>query len=289
MKAFLSHGIKALVVGVVANIAAVSFALPIDSVDIVELNGSFANETGNVTIKKISLSFGPRAINKENVTGTIVKENDQIVIKVDELVLSLSDLGIPFTEFETATISGLNHKMTKVSLLTTAKAIQIKSGENDANVKNLSLNCNFKNPTAIKSALHRIADLCTNGDAAIDVGQAIIVSPDLNSTSEFVALLNTFLSVVVPEQNDGQTQIDNLNVVVKAHDFNLKTKISGSINVTVKGNGAIKFVVDEGKIEVNLKKVVAGIFDVTSQVFDKLEENQSDTLKVERPFIYLWL
>ncbi|MBA2404478.1 MAG: hypothetical protein H0V66_06890, partial [Bdellovibrionales bacterium] len=85
----------------------------------------------------------------------------------------------------------------------------------------------------------------------------------------------------------GSVGIKNLNLKVTAGKFDLSAEVKAQISGTAKGSGTIKYEAAAKKITVKVSEIKFGILDVTSQVFDELKKQESATLKVSKPHVYI--
>jgi len=75
----------------------------------------------------------------------------------------------------------------------------------------------------------------------------------------------------------------DLAIIKGKTTFEVRIGGIGKIN----GNGTTTHLPEQGEIKIKVDKVKLGILSITGQFFDQLEKNESETLRVERPYIYV--
>jgi hypothetical protein len=80
-------------------------------------------------------------------------------------------------------------------------------------------------------------------------------------------------------------EVSEVDVAIIKGKTNFEVRIGGIGKI--KGNGTTTHLPNEGTIKIKVDSVKLGILGITGQFFDQLEKNESETLRVERPFIYV--
>lgn len=80
-------------------------------------------------------------------------------------------------------------------------------------------------------------------------------------------------------------EVSEVDVAIIKGKTNFEVKIGGIGKI--KGNGTTTHLPDEGTIRIKVDSVKLGILSITGQFFSQLEANESETLRVERPYIYV--
>jgi hypothetical protein len=94
----------------------------------------------------------------------------------------------------------------------------------------------------------------------------------LNSSSEFKA---TSLS------------IKNVDLKINGGKFQLSADVKAQISGTASASGTAKYDAPSKKITIKVSEIKFGFLDLTTQVFDELKKQESETLKVNKPYIYI--
>lgn len=81
--------------------------------------------------------------------------------------------------------------------------------------------------------------------------------------------------------------IKNVDFKVSGGKFELSAEIKAQISGKAKGSGTLKYEAGIKKLTVKVSEIKFGILDVTSQVFDELKKQESETIKVSKPYVYI--
>lgn len=100
------------------------------------------------------------------------------------------------------------------------------------------------------------------------------------------------LMKAIDERHDemlGGVSIKNLNLKATGGKFELSADIKAQISGTAKGTGTLKYEAAQKKLTVKISEIKFGFLDVTSKVFDELKKQESATVKVSKPYVYITL
>lgn len=81
--------------------------------------------------------------------------------------------------------------------------------------------------------------------------------------------------------------VKNVDFKLTNGKFELSAEIKAQISGKAKGNGTAKFDSKTRVITVKVSEIKFSILDVTSQVFDELKKQESLSMKVSKPYIYI--
>ena len=81
--------------------------------------------------------------------------------------------------------------------------------------------------------------------------------------------------------------VKNVEFKVTGGKFEMAAEIKAQISGKVKGSGTAKYEAAARKLTVKVSEIKFGILDVTSQVFDELKKQESDSIKVSKPYVYI--
>lgn len=151
------------------------------------------------------------------------------------------------------------------------KSASVSYGEDHYALSNLNMNC--KTP---KAGLRPLENCLQNGSiniANFQMDQANSLSFALNA----ISVTGTDAS------------FKNLELVLKNGNFNLELKATMSVTVTIKGDGHIEYLPSGGDFDlrVRIDKLKASFLNIKDDLFKELKKNESDTLKVQAPYIYI--
>ena len=81
----------------------------------------------------------------------------------------------------------------------------------------------------------------------------------------------------------------NVDLKISSGKFNLSANVQAQVSGNVKSKGEMKFEASLKKITVKIDEVKFGFLNVTSKVFDELKKQETDSLKVSKPYVYIFL
>jgi len=87
------------------------------------------------------------------------------------------------------------------------------------------------------------------------------------------------------ETNATALSLKNVDLKINSGKFQLGADIKAQISGTASANGTVKYETTEKKIIVKVSEVKFGFLDLTSKVFEELKKQESDSLKINRPYI----
>ncbi len=150
-------------------------------------------------------------------------------------------------------------------------ALNAEHGDKNIILKSLSANC---------SGSVELIESCLNGTGRIRLGQLEYKSDKAyDQTRDILHALNFAAK--------GNTTVKNLALDISSGKFNGEITANVGISATVKFSGLISYDVASKKVSIRLDKAKASFLDVRGKIFDELEDVQSESLVVERPWIYI--
>jgi hypothetical protein len=152
------------------------------------------------------------------------------------------------------------------------------SPEQDVEMKGMSLNCDL-----VKSQKELM------DQALMGCIQKMTLKSSALSTNGDSSLVNTIMSAFDERHNSLQASvgIKNLSMKVTSGKFDLSAEVRAQISGTAKASGTLKYDQSTKKLTVKISEVKFGILNVTSQVFSELKKQESATLKVNEPYVYI--
>lgn len=227
------------------------FAEPIPLIDIKGLSGSYENSSGKGFVER----FKYEEYDLFNIDFLVEKQAGLLLLKTEEEEIILDFL--PEFIQELKKISW-NH----LALTTNESNIELKvpnleglSTDNDLNIKGLELNCELTN----------LDDELSN----------VIYDSCFNNKGVF-----RFSKVSHKQVDEKRLTITNFWLSNNQNKFSINLRYSKK---NIKGYGRIYF--RNNKIEMNIIKLKAGIFNAKNILFRELSKLDSDGLEVKKPWI----
>lgn len=217
---------------------------------------------------------------QQNVHVEKIGEDFKILLEgVENQELTLKDAPEMIRNAEVMKLKGMNFLFSEKLVLEMASAA-FNSVDQDIEMKGMTLNCDL-----IKSQ-KEILD-----QALMGCIQKMTLKSSALSTSGESGLVNTFMSALDEGHKSLQASvgIKNLNMKVNSGKFDLTAEVKAQVSGTAKALGNLKYDQSTKKLTVKISEVKFGFLNVTSQVFNELKKQESATLKVNEPYVYITL
>lgn len=248
----------------------------VSQVNIKNFNFNYQAPQGDGTAD--SFSYQQKVVDAQKVHVEKIGEDFKILLEgVENQELTFKDAPDLMKNAEVMKLSAFNLSFANTVSLTMASAI-FNSPDKNIDLKNLNLACDRISTFpevmdqlisgCIQKMSLKTSGLATDGESGLD--QALMKAID--ETHDEVL---------------GGVSIKNLNLKVNGGKFELSADVKAQISGTAKGTGTIKYEAAAKKLTVKVSEVKFGFLDVTSQVFDELKKQESATLKVSKPYIYI--
>ena len=80
--------------------------------------------------------------------------------------------------------------------------------------------------------------------------------------------------------------VNSLELKTQKGKYNLEADVKAHVSGKVKSNGNMSYDPATGKMIIKISEVKFGFLNITGKVFDELEKNESEKLKVKKPYVY---
>ena len=248
------------------------------NIDIQNLEGDYANDSGKARAARWHL---PDAAAIENAEFTVLKEQDSFFFTGDAGEFVLEDLPELILDMESLRWRGANFKMNKNVIDFSLSSLSGNSSALALKASSADLNCQG----ASSSSSLLIAGL----ETCLNKGSLRAALLEFAKTARSATWLKGFFSSVLSQEVILQTGLENLKVDINrgAFDLKLKAKLDISVNIKAQGKITLAETSSGAEIKVRLDKVKASFLNVTKKVFEAIEDNPIDGVRVERPYIIL--
>ncbi len=250
----------------------------VSQVQIKNFNFNYQAPLGDGTAE--AFSYQQKMFDAQKVHVDKVGEEFKILLEgVENQELTFKDAPDLVKNAQEIKLINFNLSFAEKFSLTTAAA-KLNSPEKNIDLKNMSLVCNRVSTfpevmdQLISGCIQKMnlttSGLSTNGESGFD--QALMKAID-------------------PQHDEllGAVAIKNLSLKVTSGKFELSADVKAQISGTANGTGTVKYEAAEKKLTVKISAITFGFLDVTSQVFDELKKQESATMKVSNPYVYITL
>lgn len=251
------------------------FAAP--SVQVTNFNFEYQDPRGQGTADE----FSARNFQEEAITVEVVKQNKDFYLKAHgaangEYVLkNAPDL---LTEAKNISFKAFDLSFQN-NFIATLEEGYFESQDSELLLQNFSLNCSLN--LSEMDFQDQILSGCMKS--------LTLRSSKFTSTS---SMTNTFLGSLVMGMTGGAPSnfgITGLDLKVNGGNFNLTAEVKAQISGKAKSYGQMSYDSAMKLLTVRIDEVKFSVLNVTKQVFDELKKNESEKMKVSRPYVYIKL
>jgi hypothetical protein len=248
----------------------------VSQVDIKNFNFNYQAPSGEGTAE--SFSYQKIVMDAQKVHVEKVGEDFKILLEgVENQELTFKDAPDLIKNAQEIKLSAFNFLFADTISLTMASAI-FNSPDKNIDLRNMNLVCDRIStfPEVMDQVISgciqkmglKTTGLTTDGESGFD--QALMKAIDVRH-----------------DEILGGASIKNLSLKVTGGKFDLSAEVKAQISGTAKGTGTIKYEAPLKKLTVKISEIKFGFLDVTSKVFDELKKQESATLKVSKPYVYI--
>lgn len=245
----------------------------------------------NVTIKNFNFEYqDPRGQGtadsfeatglQTGVTVDVEKQGDDFHFKASgavdqEFVLRKApDL---LMKAKTISVSDLNLTL-KTSAALSVSAASFENEDSSLELQDLSLTCDRL--LAHADPLDQLLAGCA---------QNLTLKSSRFVSRSFVGGLITAVAQGLTGAAASTVGISNLNLKVVKGAYDLTADVKAQISGKAKSYGTVAYDASKKLLTVKITEVKFSILNVTNQVFDELKKNESEKMKVNKPYVYLTL
>ena len=124
-----------------------------------------------------------------------------------------------------------------------------------------------------------------NGEGSVSLSKLVYQSA-LRS-DQLSSIIRAIVKALDLSGRGDDTTVESLQLNITNNKFKGSVKVNVGVSATVKFEGLVEYSKAEKKTSIRLDKAKASFLDVRGKIFDELEEAQSESFIVERPWIYI--
>jgi hypothetical protein len=98
-------------------------------------------------------------------------------------------------------------------------------------------------------------------------------------------ILNIFEDL--PGVRASTTVVQDGSINISNGKFKMTAKVDIGMSAKVKIEGTTKFDVSKNRVAIRIDKAKASFINIKNKIFEELKKSESDTLKVQKPYIYI--
>ncbi len=264
-----------LIVGT-AIFAMTSAYADFSNVEISNFTGSYKKPDGTATASKLVVP--------ESITSTI---NIELKGVEDGYILQYGDKEFHFknppsfvNDVEEAKWNGINYKTNLNKMSASLNTFDSEITGSKMNIKKFVGNCTLNREHSGNYGLQLLDACLTN--SSFNVSSLL--------SSKLSEVYNLFVDVPGFEGiNASEVTVNNATLAVKKNAFTFKGKVNMGISANVTIAGKSLYEVDKKRVSIKVDTAKASFINIKNKLFQELEKSETETLKVDNPYIYIYL
>ena len=144
----------------------------------------------------------------------------------------------------------------------------------------LSGNCSLNREHSDNYGLQLLDACLTNGSFSVSSLISNELSKVYNLLIDIPGLIGTNATAIT---------MKNANFSVKKNSFTFKGKVNLGISANITIEGKSNYEIDENRVTIRIDKAKASFINIKKKLFEELEKSETETLRVESPYIYIYL
>lgn len=245
-----------------------------EQVSIKNFNFSYKNPNG----QGIASSFTRSSLANEEVHVSVdrLDKNFKFIVSGSTSAeFELKDAPTFMTEAETMSINGFNLNLSDRLTLALTSGM-FNSREDSLRLDGLTLDC-----SRVMSRPEIMDQLLLGCIQKMSFKAGKFNSQDVQES--FQEILSSALGV---SSDKAAMTINSLDMKLNSGSYDLSADVKAQISGRVRSNGSMSYDPAAGKLTIKISEVKFGILSVTGKVFDELKKNESEKMKVSRPYVY---
>ncbi|MFT6069975.1 MAG: hypothetical protein ACJAT2_003492 [Bacteriovoracaceae bacterium] len=239
-----------------------SLAIGLPLIDIQELNGRYTHPSGSATAKYWNV---PKSPPLQNAKFTVFQEQDLFVFEGDAGLYELKGLPDSIVKMNSLNWKGSSFKSDASGLNLNIDSLTGSDESGLLLIKKFNFSC--KGNSSRAESRDALFDVCLKSS------QLKTVLYDIYQT----------------DRSNTRTTLENLEMTIKNGKFNLNVRAKFDITANIKANGKISFskTISGAELRIRLDKAKASFLTVTKKVFEAIEKEAAEGVRVERPYIII--
>lgn len=204
----------------------------------------------------------------------------EVIFEIDNEEVIIPDEKGALKDFQSFDVENLTIQSNQSTIQGHLPKMRGSSTDSDINIQTVKLQCKSTPRPPLENDLFFFLEDCLT-TSNLNIKNIYIANKNKN---EFISLLENTLEIEASKN----TQIQNLALDIKNHNYNISLSINTGMRVTLKISGTIEYLANEKAIRLSITKAKAGIFNIKEKIFEEAEKKESEKLRVERPNIFFY-
>ncbi len=255
---------RAFILFVAILFSQISLANGLPLIDIQDLNGRYTHPAGSATA---SFWKVPDSAPLQNAQFSVFQEQDLFVFEGDAGLYELKGLPDSIVKMNSLNWKGSSFKSEASGL---NLGIDSLTGSDESGlllIKKFNFSCSGSSSRA--ETRDALFDVCLRNSL----------------------LKSALFDIYETDRSNTRTTLENLSMTVKNGKFNLSVRAKFDITANIKANGKIDYLKTNSgaELRIRLDKAKASFLNVTKKVFEAIEKEAAEGVRVERPYIIVEL
>jgi|GEM_PF-5807341 len=277
-------------VGLTALVFITAFTAHADfkNIRISNFQGQYLSPQGSGKAEEFTIPTVSNANNPLYSEIKIFKGNENFQLSIDQHDFLWEDVPSSLLEMQTLNWSNIDFNTAPKRISLSIQSLQGVSESKKISLSRATASCSHKGETH-EDFVDNLLESCLNGSARLR-----IASFNNEDKSDFLnkSKLTQFIHVLQGINDKApsvQQELEDVEVNISNHSFEARLKTKVVINATIKAEGRTYFDSEKQIARIRIDKVKASFFNITDKVFEELEKKQGPGLKVDRPWVYVYL
>jgi hypothetical protein len=245
-----------------------------------DFSGNYNSPQGQGNVKQFSLADGP-TLRDTDVTIQLEETNLLLIVGEDEF--SWNDISGDANELKSANWSNLNLNSLETSFQASAQSLQSLSTDSGLNLNQFNIECSLGAKAPEIHSVDHLLNGCLNRQANLDLN--LVEINDISGESLVSDLMQT-LNVGFPSTLS-TSKFENISLAINNNDFSAAVTTKVVINATVRMSGKTYYDIEKEQVRIRIDRARAGFLNVLGRLFDELDKIESESVKVERPWVII--
>lgn len=266
---------KNLILSVMVIATTSSFA-DFKNVEVLNFTGNYKKPDGSATASRLTIP--------ESITSKI---NIELKGVDDGYLLEYGDSEFHFknppsfiNDIETASWKDINYTTNSSKMTASLNTFNSEVAGSRMNLKKFSGHCSLNRDHSGQYGLQLLDACLTNSNFSI----SYLLSSKLSQ------VYNVLIDIPgIEGMTASEVTLENAVLSVKRNSFNFKGRVNMGMSANIKIEGKTNFETDKSRVSIKIDKAKASFINIKNKLFQELEKSETEVLKVENPYIYIYL
>lgn len=242
------------------------------TVRITDFTGSYDKPDGRATASELVIP----SKNKSKIEITLRGDDKGYLLSFEDREYYFENPPAIINDIYTGNWKDLNYVTSGRKLSASVGTFTSVVEYSDTSLRGLSVNCS--EARVFENYGHQILDGClTNSQMNLSYFKS-------SSSRKLLNILED-----LPGIRASNTVVKNGSIKISNKSFNMIAEVDIGMSAKVKIEGKTEFQDDQKRVVIRIDKAKASFINIKNKIFDELKKSESDTFKVQNPYLYILL